>query len=58
MYEGLTAYSLRLFTGVLDWKKEEVEALLSEVRKVLLDRTCHIYTVVHFVYARKPNPTS
>ncbi|KAN0085261.1 S-adenosyl-L-methionine-dependent methyltransferase [Elaphomyces granulatus] len=58
MYEGLTAYSLRLFTGVLNWKKEEVEALLSEVRKVLLDRTCHIYTVVHFVYARKPNPTS
>lgn len=54
MYEGMMAYSLRLFTGVLDWKKEEVEALLSEVQKVLLDKTCHIYTLVHFIYAQKP----
>jgi hypothetical protein len=54
MHEGMISYSLRLFTGVLNWKKEEVETLLAEVQKVLADRTCHIYTLIHFVYAQKP----
>ncbi|KAL1968829.1 hypothetical protein VTN77DRAFT_1190 [Rasamsonia byssochlamydoides] len=54
MYEGLSSYSLRLYTSVLNWKKEEVDALLEDVRNVLKDRSCHIYTLVHFVYGQKP----
>ncbi|EED23776.1 methyltransferase LaeA-like, putative [Talaromyces stipitatus ATCC 10500] len=55
MFEGVTSYSLRLYTNVLKWPKEEVEALLGEVRKILKDRSCHIYTLVHFVYGQKPS---
>jgi hypothetical protein len=54
MFEGAPAYSLRLFTGVLGWKKEDVEALLGEVQKILKDRSCHIYTMVHFIFGQKP----
>lgn len=54
MYEGMNSYSLRLFTTVLGWKVEEVEALLNEVRKILTDRSVHIYTLVHFIYGQRP----
>ena len=54
MYEGMHAYSLRLFTTVLGWTVEEVEALLTEVRKILTDRSIHIYTLVHFIYGQRP----
>lgn len=54
MLEGLSAYSLRLYTNVLKWPKEEVEALLADVQKILKDRSCHIYTLVHFVYGQRP----
>lgn len=54
MFEGIPSYSLRLYTNVLNWPKEEVEALLSEVQKILKDRSCHLYTLVHFVYGQKP----
>ncbi|QKX56299.1 uncharacterized protein TRUGW13939_03400 [Talaromyces rugulosus] len=54
MYEGIGSYSMRLYTGVLKWKKEDVEALLAEVQKILKDRSVHIYTMVHFVYGQKP----
>lgn len=55
MFEGMTSYSLRLYTNVLNWPKEEVELLLNDVRKILRDRSCHIYTLVHFVYGQKPD---
>jgi hypothetical protein len=54
MSEGMTSYSMRLLTTVLKWEKDEVEALLGEVQKVLRDRSCHLYTMVHFVFGQKP----
>uniref|UniRef100_A0A364KKN3 Methyltransferase domain-containing protein n=1 Tax=Talaromyces amestolkiae TaxID=1196081 RepID=A0A364KKN3_TALAM len=55
MFEGMASYSLRLYTNVLKWPKEEVEVLLNEVQNILKDRSCHIYTLVHFVYGQKPD---
>lgn len=54
MFEGMVSYSLRLYTNVLKWPKEEVEMLLEEVKSILKDRSCHLYTLVHFVYGQKP----
>lgn len=54
MFEGIGSYSMRLYTGVLKWEKEDVEALLAQVQSILKDRSVHIYTMVHFVYGQKP----
>ena len=37
LYEGLQGFTLRPCTKILDWKSEEVEALLVDVRKDLLN---------------------
>ncbi|OKL59266.1 hypothetical protein UA08_05678 [Talaromyces atroroseus] len=55
MFEGIPSYSLRLYTSVLNWPKDKVEALLAEVQNILKDRSCHLYTLVHFVYGQKPD---
>lgn len=39
--DGLEAFSLRLFCGVLQWKEEEVLALLGNVRRELKSGTIH-----------------
>jgi hypothetical protein len=54
MFDGMVSYSLRLYTNVLKWPKQEVEVLLNDVQRILKDRSCHIYTLVHFVYGQKP----
>jgi hypothetical protein len=41
LYEGLQGFTLRSFTKVLGWTSEEVEALLVDVRKDLLNRNIH-----------------
>lgn len=39
--EGLEGFSLVLFTRVLGWSPEEVQVLLSKVRKDLENRNIH-----------------
>lgn len=39
--EGLEGFSLVLFTRILGWSPEEVQVLLSKVRKDLENRTIH-----------------
>lgn len=39
--EGLEAIALRVFTGVLMWKPEEVQVLLAHVRNELKARKIH-----------------
>ncbi|KAL0767553.1 hypothetical protein CaCOL14_009792 [Colletotrichum acutatum] len=52
--DGLEAFTLRLFTGVLGWTKEEVIVLLADVRRELKSRTFHPYMEYFVVYAQKP----
>lgn len=41
LYEGLQGFALRPFTKLLDWTPEEVEILLMDVRKDLMNRNIH-----------------
>ena len=40
---GVQGASLMLFTKVLGWSRDEVEASLVDVRKAVMDRSNHIY---------------
>ncbi|KAK3385223.1 S-adenosyl-L-methionine-dependent methyltransferase [Podospora didyma] len=51
---GLQALSLMLFTHVLGWTPNAVEALLVEVRKDMKNRNIHSYWPVYTIYAQKP----
>ncbi|KAI9780889.1 MAG: hypothetical protein M1816_002635 [Peltula sp. TS41687] len=44
MFDSLQAYTLRLFTSVLGWKKEEAEALIAQVRQELSNPRIHMYS--------------
>ncbi|KAI1767081.1 S-adenosyl-L-methionine-dependent methyltransferase [Hypoxylon sp. FL1150] len=54
IYDGLHGFSIKPFTHGLDWKVEEVEVFLVDIRKALLKSTAHIYLPFHSVYAQKP----
>jgi hypothetical protein len=41
LYEGLQGFTLRPFIKILGWTSEEVEALLVDVRKDLLNSNIH-----------------
>ena len=41
--QGVQALSLALFTRALDWKPEQLEVFLSDVRKDLRNRNIHAY---------------
>ncbi|KAK1599180.1 methyltransferase domain-containing protein [Colletotrichum navitas] len=52
--DGLEGFTLRMFTSVLGWTKEEVFVLLAHVRRELKSRAFHAYFNFHVVYAQKP----
>ncbi|KAF4833798.1 Secondary metabolism regulator laeA [Colletotrichum tropicale] len=52
--DGLEAFNLRLFTGVLGWTEAEVQVLLAQCRKELKTGAFHAYINFHVVYAQKP----
>ncbi|KDN69819.1 putative methyltransferase domain-containing protein [Colletotrichum sublineola] len=52
--DGLEAFSLRLFCGVLGWTKDEVLVMLALVRKELKAGAFHARFDLHVVYAQKP----
>lgn len=52
--EGLEGFSLVLFTRVLGWSLDEVQILLSKVRKDLSDKNVHPQNDMHVVWGRKP----
>ncbi|KAF3918472.1 hypothetical protein ABW21_db0203964 [Orbilia brochopaga] len=54
--EGLQALSLAVFTRVLQWKPDEVEALIALCRNDLNNRSYHGYFKFYFVRGRKPFP--
>jgi hypothetical protein len=41
LLEGLEAFSLRLYTGVLGWKWEELQVLLAGVRQDMKNPAIH-----------------
>ncbi|KAK1594633.1 methyltransferase domain-containing protein [Colletotrichum navitas] len=57
MLDGLEAFSLRVFCGVLGWTRAEVLVLLAMVRKDLKSCKFHAKYYFHVVYAQKPGAT-
>ncbi|KAK1656782.1 S-adenosyl-L-methionine-dependent methyltransferase [Colletotrichum godetiae] len=51
--EGLDAFTLKLFIGVLGWTREEVVVLLAQVRQELKSGAFHAYLNYHAVYGQK-----
>ncbi|KXH61992.1 methyltransferase domain-containing protein [Colletotrichum salicis] len=54
MLEGLDAFTLKLFCTALDWTREEVLVLLSQVRQEMKACKSHVYLHFHVVYGQKP----
>jgi len=54
MLDALEGFSMALFTRVLGWTAERVNAFLEEVAKDLRNRKYHIYTYCCIVYGQKP----
>jgi len=54
LIEGLQAISLGPLTRGLKWTKEEVEVLLINVRKCLMDSSQHTYYTFHTFFGQKP----
>ncbi|KAJ0159576.1 hypothetical protein CTA2_9451 [Colletotrichum tanaceti] len=53
--QGLEGFSMRVFTGVLDWTAEEVQVQLAQVRNELKKfHEFHAQFDIHFVYGQKP----
>jgi hypothetical protein len=58
LIEGLQAISLGPLTRGLNWTKEEVEILLVDVRKCLMDSSQHTYYTFHSIYGQKTGENS
>ncbi|KAI6961367.1 hypothetical protein KC355_g12593, partial [Hortaea werneckii] len=56
MLDAIEPYSLALFSRVLKWKPERIQALLAGVRQDLGNLNYHMYSVVHNVCGQKPLP--
>ncbi|KAH6630977.1 S-adenosyl-L-methionine-dependent methyltransferase [Chaetomium sp. MPI-SDFR-AT-0129] len=54
LLEGVSGFSLRTFNRSLNRTVEEIEVLLVDVRKSLLDRSVHAYHRLYVVCGRKP----
>ncbi|KAF6830213.1 hypothetical protein CPLU01_07507 [Colletotrichum plurivorum] len=54
LLEGLEAFTLRVFCGVLKWPEEKVLVLLANVRRELKSHAFHSYGNFHVVYGQKP----
>ena len=52
--DGLEGFVLRLFTQHLNWKREEVQVLLAQVRKDLRDPRIHAQYNFHVCYGQRP----
>ncbi|KAE9576802.1 hypothetical protein CGMCC3_g7306 [Colletotrichum fructicola] len=52
--DGLEAYNLRLYTGVLGWTVAEAQVLFAHVRNEIRNNAFHAYMVYHVVYGQVP----
>jgi hypothetical protein len=52
--EGLHAMAIGPLTRGMGWTTNDVEAMLVEVRKCLVDESVHSYLPFHVIYGQKP----
>ncbi|KAK2750376.1 hypothetical protein FQN57_003856 [Myotisia sp. PD_48] len=56
--DRLQVFTVALFTKVLGWAREDVDAFLVDVSAELQNRDVHAYWPVYIVYGQKPLPVS
>ena len=54
MVECVEPFTLALLTRFMGWSIRETEVLMAQVREDFRNPKCHLYTVFHYVYGRKP----
>ncbi|EWC44255.1 hypothetical protein DRE_01081 [Drechslerella stenobrocha 248] len=54
LLDGLEGFAMKLFTGILKWKKEEVDMFVLNLKQESLNKRYHIYFNYYFVSGRKP----
>jgi hypothetical protein len=54
MLEGIESYTMALLMRVQGRSLEEVQVLLANARAEIRSKQNHLYTLVHYVYGRKP----
>ncbi|KAL0943293.1 methyltransferase domain-containing protein [Colletotrichum truncatum] len=52
--EGVQGITMKIFTHVLGWTREEAELLLVDVRRDMADRNIHAYLTIMAVWGQKP----
>ncbi|TDZ65285.1 putative methyltransferase tdiE [Colletotrichum trifolii] len=52
--EGVQGITMKIFTQVLGWTRDEAEMLLVDVRKDMADRNIHAYLTIIAVWGQKP----
>ncbi|KAE8396576.1 S-adenosyl-L-methionine-dependent methyltransferase [Aspergillus alliaceus] len=52
--QAIEAYTPALYTRVLGWSEEEMQAMMQKVKQEVSNRTLHLYLPCHVVYGRKP----
>ncbi|TGO39390.1 hypothetical protein BHYA_0055g00460 [Botrytis hyacinthi] len=50
----LSSFSMALFSRILNWKQEQIEVYLVNVRKSIPNRNVHAYNRIYVVWGRKP----
>ncbi|KAM5349172.1 hypothetical protein ACJ41O_008995 [Fusarium nematophilum] len=57
LLEGLSGFTLGLFSRVLGWTEEQIQMSLVDVRRDIQDTRIHAYEPLYVVWGRKPFPT-
>ncbi|KPM38056.1 hypothetical protein AK830_g8526 [Neonectria ditissima] len=52
--QAIDSYTPKLFEHILGWRMEEIQVLMAQAKKELMDRSIHLYLPVYFIWARKP----
>ncbi len=52
--DGLEAMAIGPLCRGMGWSKEQVDAMLVDVKKYLMDERVHSYLPFHIIYAQKP----
>ncbi|KAK2757483.1 methyltransferase domain-containing protein [Colletotrichum kahawae] len=53
--EGVQGITMKIFTQVLGWTREEAEMLLVDVRRDMADRNIHAYLTIMAVWGQRPH---
>ena len=52
---ALEGYSLRLFTKIIDWSKEDTDALILRIQEELNQKDLYLYSYFYLLIGRKPS---